>query len=999
MRFHCYILLSLSFILISSAFQPVCAQLGFDLKIDKPAPYDNRTLRSEKTPEKQASASKKFLQNLVTHYNYFFNASNKLNDVIDRAKGVHKDDYNSLLSFYNYSLDVTAQDKFQLDSVIYKSKTGIVLHDLRNDWIDNLYLLWGAAYFLEKKFDSASLMFQFINYSFAEKEKDGYYKYIGSNLDGNNALTISTKEKTGLLASTASRNNAFIWQIRTQIETGNLAQAGSLIATLKDDPFFPKRLNDDLEEVQAYWFYKQNMWDSSATHLEKALTVANSKQEKARWEYLAAQMFEKSGKTDEAEKLYTKVVGETTDPVMSVYARLNLVRLNKSGGENYIDKNIAELLKMARRDQYEDYRDIIYYMAAQMELARNNFAAAQQLLIKAAKYNNGNLSSKNNAFLLIADLSYDQKKYLQAASFYDSIQINALDTVAMKRVEDRKDILKNLVAYDHTISLQDSLQKIAAMPEAERNAYINKLVKHLRKQQGLKDSTLSSGSSFATNPPVDLFSPQKGDWYFYNANLRSQGAAQFKQVWGNRPNVDNWRRFSDVSQQLLAKAPNNTRPDANNVAIDNSQSVDNTPSFEKLSANLPLTPEQLQKSNDSVKSALFNLGTLYMNKIEDYPSAIETFEELRRRFPDYNNMNEVLYHLYYAYKKTGDNTKAEQMKSLLMTQGANSRFAAIIATGKDPSVVNNKTPEITKTYEDIYEQFIEGKFDEAEAAKKVADSIYKTNYWEPQLLYIEAVYHIRQRDDSVAKNILQTLINQSSQTPLAAKAQNLLSVLNRRAQIEAELTRYQIPQDTTQQVVMIQRQTQTPLIQNPVTKNPAVVKKDSLINQPKNNVALITQKKDTVANVVSTSVKKPDTVTKKPVITPKPYSVYTFNPSSKHYVMIILDKVDPMFANEVKNAFFRYNREAYYNRTFDISSKDLDADRKLVLISGFNDVQDAVDYAMKVKKIAANEIIPWLKADKYSFSIMTDANLDILSQKKDLNEYKKFLDQNLPGKF
>jgi hypothetical protein len=29
--------------------------------------------------------------------------------------------------------------------VIYKSKTGIVLHDLRNDWVDDLYLLWGAA--------------------------------------------------------------------------------------------------------------------------------------------------------------------------------------------------------------------------------------------------------------------------------------------------------------------------------------------------------------------------------------------------------------------------------------------------------------------------------------------------------------------------------------------------------------------------------------------------------------------------------------------------------------------------------------------------------------------------------------------------------------------------------------------------------------------------------------------------------------------------------------
>ena len=60
---------------------------------------------------------------------------------------------------------------FNLDSITYKSSTGIALHDLRNDWVDNLYLLWGASYYLKKKFDSAYLMFQFINYAFAKKKK------------------------------------------------------------------------------------------------------------------------------------------------------------------------------------------------------------------------------------------------------------------------------------------------------------------------------------------------------------------------------------------------------------------------------------------------------------------------------------------------------------------------------------------------------------------------------------------------------------------------------------------------------------------------------------------------------------------------------------------------------------------------------------------------------------------------------------------------------------
>ncbi|HEV7620471.1 MAG TPA: hypothetical protein VGO09_01990, partial [Flavisolibacter sp.] len=204
------------------------------MDIRKPAPYENRVLKAEKTTDKKLPRSKRFFQNLTTHYNYFFNANNKVNDVIDRAKTVHRDDFTSLLSFYNYSLDITSQEKIQLDSVIYKTQTGIVMHDLRSDWADNLYLLWGVAYYLEKKFDSASLMFQFINYSFAEKEKDGYYRYIGSRIDGNDALHIATKETNKfpqrILSTQPSRNDAFIWSIRTFIETGNMSESGNLIA-------------------------------------------------------------------------------------------------------------------------------------------------------------------------------------------------------------------------------------------------------------------------------------------------------------------------------------------------------------------------------------------------------------------------------------------------------------------------------------------------------------------------------------------------------------------------------------------------------------------------------------------------------------------------------------------------------------------------------------------------------------------------------------------------
>src|SRR5438270_1967521 len=456
-----HILFTLLFVLIAASLEPLFAQPGYQLDIPKPKPYENRVLKSEKTGNKKFTAPRRFFQNLSTRYNYYFNANNKINLVVDKAKAGNRDDYSVLLPFYNYSLDMTAQDKVQLDSVIYKSQTGIVMHDLRDDWVDNLYLLWAQALYFEKKFDSASMMLQFINYAFAAKEKDGYYKYIGSNLDGNKASSIATKEddhfpKT-MVSLPPSRNSALLWQIRTRIEMGDMITSGNLINMLKNDPYFPERLHPELHEVQAYWFYKQKLWDSAANHLILALDQAQNKSELGRWEYLAAQLFERSGHPENAEKFYTSSMGHTTDPIMEVYARLNLVRINKTGGEHYIDQNIAELVRMAKKDKYADYRDVIYFMAAEMELERNNPDAARELLLKGEKYDRENIVLHNNGFLKIADLAYEQKKYVQAAAFYDSVKIAGLATQDNDRVMSRKSALGKLVSNMNIVERQDSL--------------------------------------------------------------------------------------------------------------------------------------------------------------------------------------------------------------------------------------------------------------------------------------------------------------------------------------------------------------------------------------------------------------------------------------------------------------------------------------------------------------------------------------------------------------
>lgn len=967
-------------LILLQAGQPVAGQLGFSINLPKPKEYDERVLRSEKSEDKKLTLPKRFIQNTVTHYNYFFNANNKLNEVLERAKESFKDDYSRLLSFYNYSLDVTARDSIQLDSVTYKSSTGIALHDLRSDWTDNLYLLWGAAFYLQKKFDSAYLMFQFINYAYAPKEKDGYYKTIGSKRDGNEAYSIATKEKGGLhrklLSRPPSRNEAFIWQIRNFIAQDQFAEAASLIVTLKSDPAFPGRLNDDLHEVQAWWFYKQNMWDSAAIHLEAALNNATNKQEKARWEYLVAQLYELSKNNKEAARFYNKVSSHTTDPVLDIYARLYAIRVSKDGSEKNIEKNVDELLKMAKKDKYSDYQDIIYYMAAQMQLEANNTDAAIELLKKSTRVASNNLSQKNRAFLQLAELSYAKKQYRSAYNFYDSLNLADTAIKNADAITTLKRSLGVLAANLEIVERQDSLQRIAALPEEERKDFVRKLAKTLRRQQGLKDEPITTGAvQVPSNQPPPLFAGnQKGEWYFYNTSSRTRGEMDFKSRWGNRPNVDNWRRSATIVSSIRNQVPGQQQTGDKTGGTQQQGEI----SFESLYDKLPLTPQQKADSDDSLQNALFNVGKSYAQDIEDCNAATETFERIRSQFPEFQKMDEVLFNLYYCYNRNGETGKAAAIKKLMTEKHGKSNFTTIVATGKNP-LAKNGNNEATKAYEKIYDLFIEGNFNQAVAEKTIADSLYGNSYWTPQLLYIEAVYYIRQRQDSTAKNVLSSIVSKFPNTPLATKATNLIEVLSRRAQIEEELKNLNVTRNTDGTV--------KPAPVTNVVNAPVKPATDSLKTQ---------QPAVTVTNPAKPVTTPADSVKTKPVVPSAPYSN---TPDAPHYVVLLLNKVDPVFCNEARNSFSRYNKETYYNKTYSADLFQLDNDNKLLMIAPFANAQEALAYIDKAKPKTATEILPWLKGGKYSFLILTNSNFDLLREKKDAEAYKSFLNQHYPGKF
>lgn len=993
---------------------PAAAQPGLSFEIKKPKAYESRTLPSEKTGNKKFTVPRRLYNNTVSRFNYYFNANTKLNEALEKAKSVHQDDYTRLLSFYNYDLEETA--KGQMDSIIYKCTAGILLHDLRSDWVDKLYLLMGKAYLYRKDFDSASNVFQYINYAFSPKD-NGYDIPIGSNASNTNGVfTIATRENRSLWKKITSfppsRNESFIWQARTYIEQDLLTEASGLLELIRTDPNFPERLRADLHEMYAYMLYKQQSYEASADHLLLALDNAQTKTEKARWEYLAGQMYGLAHKDDKAILLFERSIQHTTDPLMDVYARMNIVGMASATLNNAIQKNLDELLKMARRDKYESYRDVIYYAAAQLELTRKNYAAAEQLLLNSIKFNVNNPLQKQLSFLLLGDMNYPLKKYTASHRYYDSIQTVLLNDEDKNRVEERKPALKIISANQDIIMREDSLQRIAQMPAAQQQEFLKKLLKQLRKERGLKEEasgTANFGNTLQTQSAADdIFNSNSGaEFYFLNAAMKARGAADFKNKWGARPNADNWRRQTALNSSLSSAqttSPTAEKTQQATAAKDAAKEL----SMDGLKKDLPVTTVQSDSSNKAIIKALLGNALTFQNQLEDYPSAIEMYEELMHRFPESAEVENALFNLAYCYAKNGEPLRADSARAALQRSFPNGKLQAQL----NASLVNTKQKNdaVSKQYEQIYGLFLSGRFNEARQAKEKADRQYGTNYWTPQLLYIESIYYIKQREDSTAINRLENIIGLFGKSPLAEKAGTMIDVLKRRSEIENYLTNLNLDKKDEIANRGVDLNSTAPVTAN-INR-----KKDTALNVPKelkapqaknltdisntNTVSTaIPVKKDSVKTVVPKGELKglelKNTATAAPVVNKN----YNFNASDTQYVVVALNNVDPIFIAEGRNAFNRYNQENYADQKMEVFNRRINNQFSFLMFGPFPNAGTAVTYIDRVRPLAKTRIIPWLTPDKYRFIIISNANMAILTETQDVEGYFKYMNQVLPDKF
>jgi len=958
-----------------------------DLEKDKPELYKTRILRSEKTTEGKLKWHKKFYNNLVSKFNYNFNANNRLNDLIAKVKLQHKDDYTKLLSFYNYSVDGTAAVKGELDTVLYKCTSGILLHDLRSDWVDDLYMTMGKAYMFKKNYDSAHRVFQYINYIYAPKD-DGYDIPIGSNASNTDGVfTVVTNEKRPLIKQLTKypvrRNDCLLWMVRNYTEDKKYSQASGLVSILQNDPFFPKRLKNRFYESIAYLRYNEMAYDSSATYLLKAINNAEDRGEKSRWYYLIGQMLHLAKKDPASIDAFNKAIKYSVDPYLEVYAMLNIVNIASNiTKENAITKNLEELYKMAKRDKYASYRDIIYYAAGTLQIQQKDFPSVDRDLLKSVKFSNDNPEQKQKSFLLLADVNYDHKKFSKASVYYDSVVVDKLLPEDKERVLNRRDALKSIVHEIANIHLQDSIQELSRLSDEDRIKAVKKLYRRLTKEQGLKDdiTDVDYGSvSGSTQTPTLVFSSDaasKSDFYFNSDVQKAQGIKEFKMKWGTRPNADNWRRQSATDQLNVIKSASNAIPNPmlsdvdvdgpnNNAKPDKASSDSAVLTYEGMLLNIPVTKSRKDTSNNRIIRSLLNNGVTFQEKLAEYPAAIEQYEEIFRRYvvPAYEI--EAWYDLIYSYRKVNKNRQADSVQALLNAKYTQKDIDSI-------AKLRNNSPgfkNATDVYQNIYLLFYNENYEKAVATKAKADSVFGKKYWTPQLLFIEAVYYIKQREDSTAIAKLKIISDSLPKSDLAEKAKRMIEVLKKRPSIERYLKKLDIN-----------------VAEDPLAKRVILSGIGTYV---------LPSRHDADSIIINTKIKSDQLPKFTGINSSRGFylSLFGFDYSfaDTNYVIIVMHHQDMVYVNEAKKAFAAHNSDRNnVLRVLTTYVTNYSADTNFIVMMPFMSATQAFDYISKKKPMAA-KISPVLKPGTFEMLMISKNNYDIMQKKKNLPVYMDFI--------
>ena len=951
-------------------------------EIDKQLPY-------ERLLDKKYTLGRRAYQNTVSQFNYLFHAAITLDEIIQKARDLNEDDYTELLPFYDYDLNNTAKES--IDSIIYRCNANIVLHDLRSNYVDDAYLLLAKSYLFHKNFDTAASILQFINYSFYDKE-DGADLPIGSNLNKSGKFSIATAENNRAWENKNVRNESMIWQARNYFEAGEINEGISLLQLLKTDAGFPKRLQPFLFEQLAYGYYLSGNYDSAANHLTKGIEHAQDPITKARWSYLIAQLYEREQKIDLAYSWYKKAGAIASTPVIAVYASIYMASIDANRGEkNWV--NLANALeRMIKKDKYAAFADIIYFEMAQLALRNQALSKANHWLIASIQKNEKNTKLKQKALVQLGGLNYKNNQFSIAKIAYNNLNELLKSYPNYDQITLRKKWIDTIAALDELIVKEDTLQLIYTAPinaQAKlakqwqnRTAFLKSQQKDLltdpnkktaesitvNKNNQNNNSGYTFTNAFASNTTRQEI---KSDFYFDNPQNVSLGVTNYIKKWGDRPNVDNWRRkttiqLTNTNTVNINKDSIQVSPQLDTKNIDSKKNApeQNLDSTDAISIQLIQTDSDLIASKATWNKHSLALAKIFLYELNDFEKALPRYQAVIQKNIDPNATESAFLDLASHYTHIGQSSSADSLIKLITRQFPEGIYIKKKQAKENLDRIDKNSLE---AYKMAYFLAQIGDWDQFSAQMDSVQKQFKGTKWQSPYQFLKVKMHAQLGKDSIAIENLNQIIAQNKSESIKSRAKNIITEINNRKATEAYLAALKIVKPTKEVNNKAEALEQS--------KIPAI--------KLKNDSSFIGKGNPTLKNTVNPIKDSALTIAKADQIT------FTNDSLEQHYIALQTMNVSAVFVKEIQNAFKDFNTETFRKLNLAVTYVQFTDQSHIVWIGPFTNASDGLAYINQVKPKLSTEIISFIAKKQYDLTLIAKSNILLITDQEQLDQYRR----------
>ena len=705
---------------------------------------------------KQNTAKSRFFHAFHARYNIYFNGSQAFIDgSLEQEKGNH-DNFTELLPLYAVANKNTRTiGAGQFDRAIEKSEKAIRRHSIKrkpewnkgrkktakdiewlnrreyNPFIWKAWLLLGKSQFQKGEFEEAAATFSYMS-----------------------RLYETRPHIYGI---------ARAWLTKSYTELGWYYEAEDVIRNMKRDSM-DFRAVKDWDYAHADYYIRTGQYAEAVPYLRKVIKHERRRTQRAREWYLMGQLQARLGNREEAFRAFRKVSRMNPPYELDFNAQIAQTEVMARGQAK---KMISKLRRMASSDNNKDYLDQVYYAIGNIYLSERDTLKAIDAYETGNKKATRSGIEKGVLLLKLGDLYWTCERYSDARRCYgEAIGLLDRERPDYEQLSKRSKVLDELVPHTEAVHLQDSLQELARMPEAERLAAIDRVIDALKKkeeeerrlkeeqevEQALQERAGEGDKNNVPQPTTQPTAGQQGLWYFYNPQAVSQGKQAFERQWGRRENVDNWRR----NNRTVVKLDDLTEPEGDEVMTDSLGNViepveGETPEEQADSAALdphnreyylaqiPFTEEQLAASNALLSDGLMNGGVIFKDKLDNLRKSEQYLSRLTRDFTDYARNDEALYHLWLLYSRQGRTAMARDCLNRLKRDYPESQWTILLS---DPYFVENARFGVhieDSLYAATYDAFQADRTGEVMGNARISTERFPLGAHRPKFLFVEGL--------------------------------------------------------------------------------------------------------------------------------------------------------------------------------------------------------------------------------------------------------------------